>query len=100
MPSVQRAHDAFKAAKVMVLAISIDGTGAQAAKPVMDEGKFGFAAPVDQDMAVARKFGVRGVPMTFVVDRKGSIVAQGFGPIDFDAPEFRNYVKAVAARPS
>jgi peroxiredoxin len=100
MPSVQRAHDAFKAAKVTVLAISIDGTGMQAAKPVMDEGKFGFIAPVDQDMAVARKFGVRGVPMTFVVDRKGSIVAQGFGPIDFDAPAFRNYVKAVAARRS
>jgi hypothetical protein len=38
--------------------------------------------------------------MTFVVDRTGSIVAQGFGPIDFDAPEFRNYVKAVAARRS
>lgn len=99
MPSVQRAHDAFKGVKVSVLAVSIDGTGVQAAKPVMDEGKFSFVAPVDQDMAVARKFGVRGVPMTFVVDRKGSIVAQGFGPIDFDAPEFRNYVKAVAARP-
>lgn len=100
MPSVQRAHDAFKAAKVSVIAISIDGTGLQAAKPVMDEGRFGFSAPIDQDMAVARKFGVRGVPMTYIVDRKGNIVAHGFGPIDFDAPEFRNYVKAVAARAS
>jgi len=100
MPSVQRAQDTFKAAKVTVLAISIDGTGMQAAKPVMDEGKFALIAPIDQDMAVARKFGVRGVPMTFIVDRKGGIVAQGAGPIDFDAPDFRNYVKAVAARPS
>jgi len=100
MPSVQRAHDAFKAAKVAVLAISIDGTGIQAAKPVIDESKFSFIVPVDQDMAVARKFGVRGVPTTYVVDRKGGIVAQGFGPIDFDAPEFRNFVKAIAARPA
>lgn len=100
MPSVQRAHEAFKDSGISVLAISIDGTGMQAAKPVMDEGKFSFTAPVDQSMSVARQFGVRGVPMTFVVDRTGSIVAQGFGPIDFDAPEFRNYVKAVAARRS
>ena len=94
---MQRAHDAFKASGVSVLAISIDGTGMQAAKPVIDEGRFSFTAPVDQSMAVARKFGVRGVPMTYIVDRKGSIVAQGFGPMDFDAASFRSYVKALAA---
>ena len=98
MPSVQRAHDAFRGSGVSVLAISIDGTGLQAAKPVMDEGKFGFPAPVDQNMSVARKFGVRGVPMTYIVDRKGSIVAQGFGPLEFDAASFRDYVKALAGR--
>lgn len=95
---MQRAHDAFKESGVTVLAISIDGTGMKAAKPVIDDGKFGFPAPVDQSMSVARSFGVRGVPMTYIVDRNGSIVAQGFGPVDFDAASFRNYVKALAAR--
>jgi len=99
MSSVQRAHDALKAGGVTVLAISIDGSGIQGAKPVIDEGKFSFQVPIDQAMTVARQFGVRGVPTTFVVDRKGGIVAQGFGPIDFDADEFRGFVKAVAARP-
>lgn len=99
MPSVQRAHDTFKAGGVTVLAVSIDGSGAQGARPVIDEGKFSFTVPIDQSMTVARQFGVRGVPTTFVVDRKGSILAQGFGPIDFDSEEFRGYVKAVAARP-
>ena len=86
----------LKGAGVTVLAISIDGTGVKAAKPVMDEGVFTFAAPVDQNMAVARQFGVRGVPMTYVVDRKGTILAQGFGPLDLDSEAFLNYVKAVA----
>jgi peroxiredoxin len=98
MPSVQRVHDAFKASGVTVLAISIDGTGVQGARPVIDEGKYSFVVPVDQRMTVARQFGVRGVPTTYIVDRKGSVVAQGFGPIDFDAPAFRNFVQAVAAR--
>jgi peroxiredoxin len=97
---VQRVHDAFRDSGVTVLAISIDGTGAQAVKPVMVEGKFTFAAPIDQDMNVARQFGVRAVPMTYVIDRSGTIVAQGFGPVDFDAPAFREFVKAVAARGS
>ena len=80
-----------------MVAISIDGTGVKAAKPVIDEGKYTFVVPVDQDMAIARKFNARGVPMTYVIDRKGAIVAQGFGPLNLDAPAFRNFVKAVAA---
>ena len=98
MPSVQRAHDELRASGVTVVAISIDGTGVKAAKPVMDEGKYTFVAPVDQDMAVARKFNARGVPMTFVIDRKGAIVAHGHGPLNLDTPAFRNYVKSVAGR--
>ena len=98
MDAVQRVHDSFKANGVTVVAISIDGTGMQAARPVIEEGKFTFVAPVDQSMNVARAFGVRGVPSTFVIDRSGTILAQGSGPVDFDSAEFRNYVKAVAAR--
>ena len=98
MPSVQKAQEVLKGSGVTVLAISIDGTGVPAAKPVMDEGKFTFAAPVDQDMAVARQFGARGVPMTYVVDRKGMIRAQRFGPLDLDSKEFLDYVKSVAGR--
>jgi len=98
MPSVQKVHETFKGSGVTVLAISIDGIGAQAAKPVMEEGNYTFLAPIDQSMTVARSMGARGVPMTYVVDRKGSLVAQGFGPIELDSPSFRNFVKAVAAR--
>jgi len=98
MPSVQRVHETFKGSGVTVLAISIDGVGIQAAKPVMEEGDYTFTAPVDQSMSVARSMGVRGVPMTYVIDRKGSVVAQGFGPFELDSAVFREFVKAVAAR--
>ncbi len=98
MPSVQRAHEKLKDNGVTVLAISIDGTGVKAAKPVMEESKFTFSAPVDQSMTVARQFGVRGVPMTYVVDRKGVIRAAGFGPLDLDSKELLDYVRSVAGR--
>ena len=97
MPSVQRAHELLKSNGVTVLAISIDGTGVKAAKPVMDEGKYTFPAPVDQEMSVARQFGARGVPMTYVVDRKGMIRAQGFGPLELDSKPFLDYVRSLAA---
>lgn len=98
MPSVQRAHQALSKHGVAVLAISIDGQGVKAAKPVIDEGGYTFLAPVDHGMNIARTFGVRGVPMTYVVDRNGMIAAQGFGPMELDHPALLKYVQAVAGR--
>ena len=95
MPSVQRVHEAFKDTDVVMLAISIDGGGMPAVKRYL--AKYGWAMPVlvDVGMETARKFGARGVPTTFIVDRRGNVVASGFGRIDFDAPAFRAYIQAL-----
>jgi peroxiredoxin len=97
MPSVQRAHDTLRKNGIAVLTVSLDGTGEQAVKPFM--AKHGYKVPVliDQKMEVARSFGVRAVPFTIVVDRKGMIVAQGWGPFDIDSAEFLDYVRKLAA---
>ena len=50
-------------------------------------------------MEVARKFGVRGVPTTYVINRQGAIVAHGFGPIDFASPAFVQYIQTLAVEP-
>ena len=95
MPSVQRAHDAFKDQQAAMLSISIDGGGLSAVQRYV--AKHGFTMPilVDQGMEIARQFGARGVPTTFIVDRQGNMVASGHGRIDFDAPAFRNYIQAL-----
>jgi peroxiredoxin len=99
MPSVQRAHETLQEQDVVVLAISVDGGGMNAVKPFM--AKHGYTMPtlIDTGMEVARQLGVRGVPTTYIVDRHGKIVASGFGPVDFDRPEFKQYVQALLAQP-
>ena len=99
MPSVQRVHEALQPQGVVVLAISIDGAGVQAVQPVITKHGYTFSTLVDSQMEVARAFGVRGVPTTYVIDRQGAVVASGFGPIDFDSPSFRAYVQALVAQP-
>lgn len=99
MPSVQRVHDAFKDKDVVVLAVSIDGGGEKTVKAFMAKRGHTFTAPVDARMEVARKFGVRGVPTTYVINRHGAIVAYGFGPVDFDSPVFVQYIQTLAAEP-
>jgi len=99
MPSVQRVHETFKDKDVVVLAISVDGGGEKAVKSFMAKRGYTFTTPVDVGMDVARKFGVRGVPTTYVINRQGAIVAHGFGPVDFDSPAFVQYIQALAAEP-
>ena len=99
MPSVQRVHETFQDKNVVVLAISVDGGGEKAVKSFMAKRGYTFTTPVDVRMDIARKFGVRGVPTTYVINRQGAIVAHGFGPVDFDSPAFVQYIQALAAQP-
>jgi peroxiredoxin len=84
---------------VVILPISIDGTGENAVKPYMAKNGFTFPTLIDQRMAIARQFGVRGTPTTVVVDRTGEIVARGIGPFDLEAPEFQQYLQSLLAQP-
>jgi len=95
MPSVQKAHELFREKDVVILAISIDGLGARAVTPFMAEHGYSFLSLIDQTMAVARQFGVRLVPTTYVVNREGMIVGMGVGPVDLASPEFAQYLESV-----
>ncbi len=96
---MQRVHETFQDKDVVVLAISVDGGGEKAVKSFMTKRGYTFTTPVDTGMEIARQFGVRGVPTTYVINRQGAIVAHGFGPVDFDSPAFVQYIQALAAEP-
>jgi peroxiredoxin len=95
MPSVQKAHDLFHEKDVAVLTISIDGRGEQAVTPFMTEHRYTFPSLVDQGMEVARKFGMRLVPTTYVLNRDGIIVGAGYGPVDLAGQMFTDFLDAV-----
>jgi peroxiredoxin len=97
MPSVQRAHDSFKNSDIKIITISIDDGGAKDVKPFMAENHYNMPVLLDSKMEVADKFGLFGTPGTFIANRKGMLVANGVGPVDFDPPEFRQYISNLAA---
>lgn len=95
---MQRAHNELKKDGINVITISIDGTGEAAVKPVFAKGGYTMPALLDQDMSVARGFGVRGVPSTVIVDNKGMINARGLGHVDFDGKVLRDYARNLAKK--
>jgi cytochrome c biogenesis protein CcmG/thiol:disulfide interchange protein DsbE len=83
----QQALDAtwqrFRDAGVVVVGVDFQDQSADA-QQYLDE--FGSSYPVvrDADSSVALAFGLRGVPETFVVDRRGRVVDRVIGPVDAD----------------
>jgi peroxiredoxin len=96
---VQRVTETLKGKDVVILPISIDGSGEKAVKPYMEKHGYTFESLLDQRMEVARQFGVRGTPTTVVVNRQGKIVARGLGPFDLESPEFAQYLEQLLAQP-
>jgi alkyl hydroperoxide reductase subunit AhpC len=97
MPSVQKAQDLLHDRNVTFIAVSIDGKGKYAVEPLMTVHSYTFTSLVDQTMDVARKFGVRLVPTTYIVNREGVIVGSGYGPVDFASPAFLQLLESVLA---
>jgi peroxiredoxin len=95
MPSVQKAHDLYHEKDVAVLTISIDGTGERAVTPFMSQHQYTFPSLVDQRMEVARQFGMRLVPTTYVLNRHGIIVGAGYGPVDLAGQMFTDFLEAL-----
>src|ERR671915_1241968 len=95
MPSVQKAHELFQGKDVAILMISIDGRGERAVAPFMAEHGYTFPSLVDQRLEVARKFGMRLVPTTYVLNRDGIIVGAGYGPVDLAGQTFTDFLHAV-----
>jgi peroxiredoxin len=99
MPSVQRVHNEWHDKDVVMLAISVDGGGPKTVQTFLENHGYTMPTFVDAGMEIARKFGVRGVPMTYIVNRQGSVIANGFGPIDFNRPEFQAYLRTLVEQP-
>jgi peroxiredoxin len=80
---------------VTVYFVALDGRGEKDVKPFMEKHGFRVATLIDPGMAVAREHGIRWLPVTVIVDRKGTIVARAIGPRAWDGKEALDLVQSL-----
>jgi peroxiredoxin len=80
---------------LVVYFVALDGRGEKDVKPFMERHDFHVATLVDPKMAVARQFGIRWVPVTVLVDRKGVMVARAIGPRAWDGKEALDLIQSL-----
>lgn len=99
MPTMERAYRDYKVRGLEILAVSIDaGREASVAARVklfMAELGLTFPTLLDLDAEVARAYRLRGLPTTFLIDRKGVIRAVEVGFRDWAGPESRRKLEEL-----
>ena len=83
MPAMERLYQRYKAQGLVVIAISVD-SDIVVVPPFVKQNKLTFLIGHDPKMALAERYGVRALPSSFLVDKKGNLAALAIGPRAWD----------------
>ena len=86
MPSMERLHQGLKDKGLVMIAVN----GSESAEQVsgfMLENNLTFPVALDANGRVTIRYGVRAIPTTYIINRRGLIVSRMVGAIEWDSPE-------------
>ncbi len=96
MPAMERLHRAYRERGLAVAAVNYKESKREV-QPFVEELGLTFVVPLDPKGTVTRSFGVRALPVTYLVDRDGKILWKAQGRRDWDDPHGRAYFERVLA---
>ena len=95
MPSMEKLHQELKNENFVILAASIDESGADVVRPFMKKHKLNFPALIDSAGILTRLYGTSGVPESFIIDKQGRILEEIIGPRNWFAPGALSYFRSL-----
>ncbi len=95
LPAMDRLHQRYRPQGFAVLAVSVDAEGAQVVAPFVKRHGLGLPIGIDPKMAVAGQYGVHALPSSFVIDKRGMVVALVFGPRQWDGQAAHALVESL-----
>jgi peroxiredoxin len=98
MPAMERLYQRFKDRGFIVLVISVDAPGSSRVVSFAKELGLTYPIGLDPKMALARRYGVRGLPASFLLDRTGAVVGRALGAREWDSPAAHGAVEWLLAR--
>lgn len=94
MPSMERAWQQLKKHDVVMLAVDV-GEDLDTVYTFLADYPVSFPLLLDEQAEVVRKFPVRGLPTSYVIDPEGRLVYQAIGGREWDEPELLEKVRAL-----
>lgn len=97
MPSMEKLYQKLKIKKNFVmLAVSIDKGSQELVKRFVIENKLTFTILLDKDNEVAAEYGIRGIPLTYLIDTKGFLISKAVGAREWGSKESIEYFEKLS----
>ena len=87
MPSLEVLHQQFKEKNFVLLGISVDYEGLKPVQEFIKKRQYTFPVLIDPKCETLDLFEVKGIPATFLIDKKGKMIGQAIGPRNWKSPE-------------
>ncbi len=95
MPSMEILYQDLKDKGFAILAISSDPQGSIVTRPFVASQGLTFPILHDSDYRVSGSYGVRTLPMSFLIDRNGTLIQRVFGAREWNSPEARELIHGL-----
>jgi DsbE subfamily thiol:disulfide oxidoreductase len=94
MPAMQRLYQEFQGKGLEIVGVNVKDKRSDALAFVK---KLQVTYPIvlDPDGEVGLLYGAFGMPLSYLIDRKGTILARLFGPADWYSPGARQFIKTL-----
>jgi thiol-disulfide isomerase/thioredoxin len=97
MPSLERLRAAMDGKPFVILAVNV-GEGVRAARDFGQKLELGFPLLLDRDTKVAKSWGARVLPASYLVGPDGAIRYSYFGELDWASEPIRKRIEALMPR--
>jgi cytochrome c biogenesis protein CcmG/thiol:disulfide interchange protein DsbE len=87
MPSMEALYQQFKEKDFIFLTISVDYKEGKEVKEFIEKHHYAFPVLLDPKCETLDLFGVKGIPTTIVIDKKGMMIGKAIGPRNWKKPE-------------
>ena len=95
MPSMEVLYQEFKKDGLEILAISSDHQGSIVTRPFVEAQALTFPILHDADYRVSGIYGIRTLPMSYLVDRQGILRHRVFGARDWNSEQARVFIEEL-----
>ncbi len=91
---MERLHRAYRERGLTVLGVNFKES-AREVRAFLEKLGVSFGTILDMDGAVSGTYRVRGLPVTFLVDREGRLLWKAIGAREWDGPHGRAHLEEV-----
>ena len=93
MPDLDQVYQSLGPENLIVLAVSM-GESRERVRKFLKKRNYSFPVMTDPEMEITRLYGVRNIPITYLVDPSGVIIGRALGPREWSEPKLLKFFRS------